>query len=390
MVYEGSDASTERNAMMANMFAQYLNRYGTDFSYIRSDPNFGGLSDEQLFSMYREYMESKTVFVNKIGKESKIARIERIVGRSDCGEGLSEHVYRAQVLLDGRKRVQTVVDLQMDDFRLPFLLKDLEIHLKQQLTYIGEIYVMLEKTGAISPRFLEGCVENNCNKSDAAHGSEEVADSLADDVRGHEPVRICSTSEKAAHDMMDLQTPKRSLHDPPSRGGLSNIRNEENADKIPSSGQSEKGMESMVEYPTSENHIDSNAELCSGSIPDSAHSKDEHDRSGYSVRDIVLNAGILTKYDDYLGDFNEDLLEMELPVPKTSTYNPLAPQKEIGAEEVECSTEVSVVSDVEPCDANHQTVQSMKRRCRGRVIVLPKSPPMPGTDPETQSESSNV
>jgi hypothetical protein len=112
----GTNRKQARNTTsVSDMFVQYLNRHGTDFSYIKSDPSFKEFSDEQLFNMYEEYITCKSVLVNKIGRESKIAKIERIVRCSTkeslsvdegntAGQCTDECSYRAQALIEGRSK----------------------------------------------------------------------------------------------------------------------------------------------------------------------------------------------------------------------------------------------------------------------------------------------
>lgn len=446
-MYGERGTGTKKSMKMEEVFVQYLSRHGTDFSYIRSDPGFKDFSDAQLFNMYVEYINSKGKFVNKIGRESKVAKIEKIVGREakdslefdvgdGAGRGVIEYRYRAQALIEGRKQVQAVVDLRMDDFRLPFLLKDFELHLKQQLNYVEEIYSTLEMIGAISSRFLEDCTHHECDSHNMTEMAKPEADVLlcaqavpgdhADVKRVLEQVPKSSMDrEKANERSMGVAQPMESSladHTFDSLDGQPACNTcEESGNAIPphtsrsgkaqpshANKESDGGMESMIDYPTSENvHADSNVELGSGSIPSSAQpghvcdgnhviqcSKSRSAEECPSNMPMVLKADILSKYDDYLGDFSEDLLDMQLPVPKTSTYNPLEPQaKRIktnsGPETAATARRPSAEKDASRGCTNElggsarsltsragepqQSILSMRKRNRNRVMMRPSS-----------------
>lgn len=139
-------------------FVEYLHKYGTNFSYIKSEGPFENLSEDELMGMYEDYMDFKGQFLNEFEEESIINKIEKITERIilDKKASLSKGVlYKALITRDGKRKIQTVADLRTSDFRLPFLLKDYELRLKQQLSYVYELYSALLESGGIEEEFFD-------------------------------------------------------------------------------------------------------------------------------------------------------------------------------------------------------------------------------------------
>jgi len=139
-------------------FVEYLHKYGTNFSYIKSEGPFEHLSEDELMGMYEDYMDFKGQFLNEFEEESIINKIEKITERVilDKKASLSKGVlYKALITRDGKRKIQSIADLRTSDFRLPFLLKDYELRLKQQLSYVYELYSALLESGGIEEEFFD-------------------------------------------------------------------------------------------------------------------------------------------------------------------------------------------------------------------------------------------
>lgn len=126
------------------LFAQCLGIYGTDFTYITGLPEFKDVRAADLLEEYRRHLQELAVHTRPCGTESSITMINKIF-RDDA-------FLKAQVEL-GEGGVRSTV-LGMDDDRLPFLLKDREYFLKQQLAYVYELYRMLLEKGMIDKGFI--------------------------------------------------------------------------------------------------------------------------------------------------------------------------------------------------------------------------------------------
>lgn len=131
-------------------FIQYINNYGNDFT------KFKNLESEEeqkrkkiLQNSYEKYFNLKASFVNKKEEESNIFQLQSIFRNS------TEESFRGLAIVNGKRQIHTVVGLRKEDYRLPFLLKDLEFRLKQQLSYIKEIYSQMIDKEIISLGFLE-------------------------------------------------------------------------------------------------------------------------------------------------------------------------------------------------------------------------------------------
>ncbi|KAI4292569.1 hypothetical protein PAPHI01_1843 [Pancytospora philotis] len=124
------------------LFVEYLNVYGTDFTHLLQRADFAEESTASLMEMYREHLGGKLAAVRPGLQESDIALIHKIFRRD--GQLV------ARVDTDGKKRV---CELRLDDGRLPFLLKDMEYSLRQQLSYIHELYGAMESAGTIGEEF---------------------------------------------------------------------------------------------------------------------------------------------------------------------------------------------------------------------------------------------
>ncbi|ELA42029.1 uncharacterized protein VICG_00876 [Vittaforma corneae ATCC 50505] len=109
-------------------FIQYLNKYGTDFAKFvlpQNDPacaSSGSKLDDTaiqtlLQESYEDYMKLKARFVNKKDEESNITEIQGI------SRGAGPDTFKAKVVLEGKKKIHDIVDLNENDYRLPFLLK---------------------------------------------------------------------------------------------------------------------------------------------------------------------------------------------------------------------------------------------------------------------------
>ncbi|KAM0680683.1 hypothetical protein GINT2_000952 [Glugoides intestinalis] len=121
-------------------FQQHLTKYGTDYSKLTC------ITTEKIQQLYEDYIASKAQFVRKLGEESKIVEVTRIFKE--------EGKFRAVAFLDGRAKIQTVVDIRENDYRLPFLLKDFEFRIKEQLSHIQGLYKVMHEIGAIEERFI--------------------------------------------------------------------------------------------------------------------------------------------------------------------------------------------------------------------------------------------
>lgn len=124
-----------------DIFRDYLAKYGTDFV------KFSLMQGQPLDAFYKNHLAALGKNVRRTGEESKIVEISRLFRQ--------DNKIKAVALLDGRSRVQTTTDLCMTDFRLPFLLKDLEFRMKEQLSCINDLYEKMYQEGLIESEFLE-------------------------------------------------------------------------------------------------------------------------------------------------------------------------------------------------------------------------------------------
>lgn len=148
------------------LFVSYLNTYGTDFSYIRQTPEFTGKTEADLLRLYTGYLQKKAEHVSIRGKESNIKIINKIFK--------GETRFRAFVETDGSGPRDGAPVLRLDDYRLPFLLKDREYFLKQQLSFIYEIYGLMMSEGIISPEFVEETDPVTCGKGEESDGDGSI------------------------------------------------------------------------------------------------------------------------------------------------------------------------------------------------------------------------
>lgn len=171
------------------LFQQHLTKYGTDFSKLTS------ISAEKIQKLYEDYIASKAQFVRRLGEESKIVEITRIF--KEDGK------FRAVAFLDGRSRIQTVVDIRENDYRLPFLLKDLEFRMKEQLSHIQDLYEVMQEIGAIDESFVgDKDIPVNADASSGTTDSNDVKNKieLTDpnetiDVAPISPIQVESAAE---------------------------------------------------------------------------------------------------------------------------------------------------------------------------------------------------
>lgn len=194
----GSKPGSRRAPLSSSLeFIQYLNKYGTDFTKFVLPPNInvgthsGAVLDDiarqrLLQESYEDYMKVKSRFVNKRDTESNISEIQSI------SRGANPDTFKAKVVLEGKKKIQNIVDLEENDYRLPFLLKDLEFRLKQQLSYVKEMYSSMIVLGIIDAKFLEDdMVFESCEPKDGGNNKGEHGRFLPADFR--EKLQLNST-----------------------------------------------------------------------------------------------------------------------------------------------------------------------------------------------------
>ncbi|KAI5172696.1 hypothetical protein PAEPH01_1786, partial [Pancytospora epiphaga] len=132
------------------IFVDYLNQYGTNFSYVRKTKNFLDETNKSLLNVYTEHLGGKADFVHPTGRESNLSIIHKIFKKD--GEDDSYYCEAEMSDMEGIGKAK----LDLGDYKLPFLLKDREYFLKQQLTYIWEMYGKMIKEGAIDRDFIQG------------------------------------------------------------------------------------------------------------------------------------------------------------------------------------------------------------------------------------------
>lgn len=129
-------------------FISHLNSYGTDFTLLLKDPEFVNCSSNFLFLCYREFMREKIKFTHeKSTEQNRVHELIKIFKQQEK--------FKAEVAYQGGKRILGIEDIKVDNIKLPFLLKDLEFRVKQQLNYIKDLYHEMYKIGAIDTDFLE-------------------------------------------------------------------------------------------------------------------------------------------------------------------------------------------------------------------------------------------
>lgn len=129
-------------------FISHINKYGTDFTVLLKDPEFANFDSGFLFLCYKEFMRNKMKFMHVQTKEkSKIFEITRIFMEST--------MYKGEVIYDGNRRIKGIEELSDNDKKLPLLLKDFEFRLKQQLSYVKDMYSNMIEKGVIEKGFLE-------------------------------------------------------------------------------------------------------------------------------------------------------------------------------------------------------------------------------------------
>lgn len=116
------------------LFVKYLNSFGLDFKGISDTKEF---TEEELEKMYKDFFKFKSDFVTGPKKESKISKIESIFEKTVNESGIS---FKAIVFSGTTRQIQKFEYLNYKDHKLPFLLKDYQYRLKQQVNYIEEIY----------------------------------------------------------------------------------------------------------------------------------------------------------------------------------------------------------------------------------------------------------
>lgn len=127
------------------LFVRHLLRHGTNMNRIGRTAGLAGLTMGRLLDMYKTHLSSKSVYVRNSGSESEIRRIFEVSREGD--------IFRA--LVEGGEGTRTTVRLKLDDYRLPFLLKDQEYFLRGQLSCIHDLYGVLLQQQVIGDGFFD-------------------------------------------------------------------------------------------------------------------------------------------------------------------------------------------------------------------------------------------
>ena len=194
--YENSFDKNQNSESLLNTcrnkkFIENLNSYGTDFSLLRNDPEFCNCDENFLFSCYKDFMRNKMKFTKKLCKEqNKINEIVRIFKEKDK--------YKAEVVLQGNKRILGIEELKINQMKIPILLKDLEFRIKQQLSYIKDLYGEMLGIGAIEREFLE----NDMKDIEIKNGKHEM---MFDKIVAENEIFLALKKEENNYDMDEVE-----------------------------------------------------------------------------------------------------------------------------------------------------------------------------------------
>ncbi|KAI5150617.1 hypothetical protein ENBRE01_1601 [Enteropsectra breve] len=123
-------------------FVHHLSKHGNDFELMARDMNLQGINKEEYHMLYKKHRKR---FMANIRQQHGKGKIRRIINLEQGADGFYKAILETQ--MNGPKSILSRLD--MHDPFIPWVLKEREYYLKQQLVHVYRIYDILERCEVI-------------------------------------------------------------------------------------------------------------------------------------------------------------------------------------------------------------------------------------------------